>query len=124
MLDSDEEIDGTDANDICDFVFSSQSTPTLALWSTLDCDGDGVTNGDEITDGTNPKEVCSYLSTSVSSTLVSNTWNNADCDGDGVINQNEKNDFTNPLNPCDFQLVHKQSYPMTFGTILIVMVMV
>ncbi len=55
VLDSDEEIDGTDANDICDFVFSSQSTATIALWSTLDCDGDGVTNGDEITDGTNPK---------------------------------------------------------------------
>ncbi len=49
-----------------------------------------------------PKEVCSYLSTSVSSTLVSNTWNLADCDGDGVTNQDESNNFTNPLDPCDY----------------------
>ena len=39
-------------------VSLNQST----AWRALDCDQDGVTNGQELTDGTDPKDTCSYNS--------------------------------------------------------------
>ena len=35
-------------------------TTTTTTWNDLDCDGDGVTNGDEIADGTDPQDPCDY----------------------------------------------------------------
>ena len=50
-----------------------------------DCDGDGVTNGQEITNGTDPKDLCSYVIGN--QTLPpSNQWNSADCNNDGYCN--------------------------------------
>ena len=33
----------------------------LLLGDSLDCDGDGVTNGDEVTDGTDPQDPCDLI---------------------------------------------------------------
>jgi gliding motility-associated-like protein len=66
-----------------------------------DCDGDGVTNGQEITDGTDPNNPCSYTASSVSLTQ-SGAWLAADCDGDGVTNGQEITDGTDPNNPCSY----------------------
>ncbi|WP_422351227.1 Ig-like domain-containing protein [Flagellimonas sp.] len=52
-------------------------------WSAADCDGDGVSNGNEDSNGTDPYQV------------------SGDTDGDGVDNDNETNDGTDLNNPCD-----------------------
>jgi gliding motility-associated-like protein len=68
----------------------------------LDCDGDGVTNGDEYADGTNPYDPCEFNPGSI--TLpTSGDWLDADCDGDGVTNGDEITDGTNPYDPCEFE---------------------
>jgi gliding motility-associated-like protein len=68
-----------------------------------DCDGDGVTNGQEIIDGTNPSDSCSMVYTH--QTLPSTSaWNNLDCDGDGVLNGQEIVNGTNPTDLCSFIL--------------------
>ena len=66
-----------------------------------DCDGDGVTNGQEILNGTNPSDPCSFVLASQTAT-PSSAWLAADCDGDGVTNGQELLDGTNPLNPCSY----------------------
>ncbi|MEX0360795.1 MAG: gliding motility-associated C-terminal domain-containing protein, partial [Allomuricauda sp.] len=54
-----------------------------ATWAAADCDGDGVTNGDEVTNGTDPYEASN------------------DTDGDGILDDTEVNDGTDPNDPCD-----------------------
>jgi gliding motility-associated-like protein len=77
-----------------------------------DCDGDGVTNGDETTDGTNPNDPCDF--TLASQTVAPATaWNTADCDGDGVTNGTEVTDGTDPNNPCDLTLASQTVTPNT-----------
>ena len=78
-------------------------------WLDVDCDGDGVTNGDEIDpngDGTigpnetDPNDPCSFWF--ADQTLApSQAWLDADCDGDGITNGEEVSGGSNPLNPCD-----------------------
>ena len=69
--------------------------------SAADCDGDGVSNGTEVTNGTNTLDPCNYLTASV--TLPQGgLWLLADCDGDGVINGTEITDGTNPNIPCSY----------------------
>ncbi|QXP61455.1 carboxypeptidase regulatory-like domain-containing protein [Olleya sp. HaHaR_3_96] len=97
-------VDNTDPNNVCDFVVGSITLPQDALFLTLDCDGDGVTNGQEIIDGTDPINACDYTVGSQDETMVSLTWEALDCDGDGVINSTELDDNTNPLDPCEFIL--------------------
>ncbi|NGF75955.1 tandem-95 repeat protein [Fluviicola sp. SGL-29] len=65
-----------------------------------DCDGDGVTNQDEMTDGTNPGDPCNFNLAS-QSVAQEAAWNDNDCDGDGVTNGDEITDGTDPLNPCE-----------------------
>ena len=71
-----------------------------------DCDGDGVTNGQELLDGTNPSDSCSmnFAHQTVATTAI---WNNLDCDGDGVINSREVLDGTNPTDLCSFVLTNQ-----------------
>lgn len=74
---------------------------TCLDFSNNDCDGDGVTNGQEVIDGTNPSDSCSlkFLNQNV---VASTVWNNSDCDGDGVINGQEVIDGTDPADRCAF----------------------
>jgi gliding motility-associated-like protein len=65
---------------------------------TLDCDGDGVTNGQEIADGTNATDPCSFVFASQTAT-PSASWNTLDCDNDGLSNGDELTNGTDPLNP-------------------------
>jgi gliding motility-associated-like protein len=88
----------TDASG-CNSVLSINATITSQLL--LDCDGDGVNNGTEITDGTDPFNPCNYTQLSVNMTQ-GGLWAQADCDGDGVRNSNESNDLTNPFDPCSY----------------------
>jgi gliding motility-associated-like protein len=76
---------------------------TSAAWKAADCDGDGVTNGQELTDGTNPSDACSFKLAS-QTVATSAAWKAADCDGDGVTNGQELTDGTNPSDACSFKL--------------------
>jgi hypothetical protein len=118
VLDSDEATDLTDLNDPCSLVLASVSQNATDMG---DCDGDGVTNADEIngTDGdfstpgdnTDPLDPCELNLVDVSQ----NATDTGDCDGDGVTNADEINgtdddfstpdDNTDPLYPCDFNVV-------------------
>ncbi|MNJ85101.1 hypothetical protein D3C87_25680 [compost metagenome] len=77
-----------------------------------DCDGDGVTNGNETTDGTDPNDPCDFILASQTAT-PDTAWNTADCDGDGVTNGTEITDGTDPLNPCDLTLASQTLTPNT-----------
>ena len=68
-----------------------------------DCDGDGVTNGDEIADGTDPLDPCDFNPDSITLPQTDG-FLSADCDGDGVTNGDEMADGTDPLDSCDFNL--------------------
>ncbi|MBL4888205.1 MAG: gliding motility-associated C-terminal domain-containing protein, partial [Flavobacteriaceae bacterium] len=75
------------------------------LWNDKDCDGDGVTNGQEIIDSTDPTYLCSYNPGSQDLSRTTTVWKETDCDGDGVINIDEVvGDMTDPLDLCDFVL--------------------
>ena len=80
------------------------------IFPTNDCDGDGVTNAQEILDNTNPSDSCSmnFANQTVATTLV---WRNLDCDGDGVANGKEILDGTNPTDLCSFVLANKTLSP-------------
>jgi large repetitive protein len=77
----------------------------------LDCDGDGVTNGQELIDGTDPSNPCELIIANQNTTPTVD-WNNDDCDNDGLTNgeevtgiddpttpENPNGEITNPLNP-------------------------
>ncbi|MHA8050405.1 Ig-like domain-containing protein, partial [Aquirufa sp. ROCK-SH2] len=76
----------------------------------MDCDGDGVTNGQEVLDNTDPADSCSMKATS--QTLTPNSlWMAADCDGDGVTNGKEKLDGTDPVDPCSLVVASQTLTP-------------
>ncbi|MBR9854994.1 MAG: gliding motility-associated C-terminal domain-containing protein [Algicola sp.] len=105
-----ENIDGTDPNDPCDFILEHQNCAPSQNWKNSDCDGDGVTNGKEKEDGTDPLDPCDFI-LEHQNCSIPNTWKNMDCDGDGVTNGKEKEDGTDPLDPCDFILEHQNCSP-------------
>jgi gliding motility-associated-like protein len=87
-------------SDSCSFQLTSQTVTPSSQWLTSDCDGDGVTNGQEVLDGTDSLDSCDFEDASVTLTQ-SASWNNADCDGDGVTNGQEVVDGTDFDNPCE-----------------------
>ncbi len=114
---------GTNPADSCEYnsidqIFANAS----AAWLAADCDGDGVTNGDEVDpdgdgtpgpNGTNPADSCDYNSIDQIFANVSAAWLAADCDGDGVDNGDEVDpdgdgspgpNGTNPSDPCDLNI--------------------
>ena len=120
---------GTDPSNPCSFELSSQDLAVVSqTWFDSDCDGDGVTNGDEVDpngdgisgpNGTNPSDPCSFDLTN-QSVVPSQAWLNADCDGDGVTNGNEIDpdgdgipgpNGTNPNNPCSVVLADQSTSP-------------
>ncbi|MCL9771226.1 thrombospondin type 3 repeat-containing protein, partial [Flavobacterium sp. HXWNR69] len=105
-----EVTDGTNPNDPCSLVLTSQTLSPSSAWLAADCDGDGVTNGQELTDGTNPNNPCSYTGTS-QTLATSGLWLTADCDGDGVTNGQEVTDGTNPNDPCSLVLTSQTLSP-------------
>ena len=64
--------------------------------STIDTDGDGITNANEGTDVTNACDPCSF--NLANATVAPNAlWNAADCDNDGVTNGDEVIAGSDPL---------------------------
>jgi len=97
VTDGDEAGDNTDPNLPCDFIVASQTVTPSAPWNALDCDNDGLTNGEEysgVDDGTTPNDP----NGNTSNPLV------VDTDGDGVNDNNEAADGTVPTDPCDLDL--------------------
>jgi gliding motility-associated-like protein len=93
-------------------VLASQSLSPTEAWNLLDCDGDGVTNEDEVTDGTDPLDPCDFEPSSI--TLAQGgDFLVADCDGDGVTNEDEIEDGTDPFDPCEFILASQTVDPTT-----------
>ena len=104
--------DGTPLPIICttDTIFIIVNSCDVADPS-LDCDGDGVTNGQEVADNTDPLNSCDFVVSSITLAPDMN-WMSSDCDGDGVTNGDEyggvdgdpltTNDNTNPLDDCDY----------------------
>ncbi|MEY2793082.1 MAG: hypothetical protein RJA76_1074, partial [Bacteroidota bacterium] len=95
---------------VCDTNYSpaqcAQATVSIMVCdpnnASMDCDGDGVNNGQEVIDGTDPASPCSFnvRNRTNSPSIV---WNAADCDGDGVSNGQEMMDGTNPSLSCDYK---------------------
>ncbi len=110
--------DNTDPNNPCDYNSNDVTLAQTTSYLTADCDGDGVTNEDEINgidgnpllnaDNTDPNDPCDYNPVQI--TLIATSI--GDCDGDGVTNADEINgpdgdplltdDNTDPKNPCEF----------------------
>jgi gliding motility-associated-like protein len=118
-----EVLDATDLFNTCDFDPEHAYLPKQSGWFDADCDsdglsnsnellneteagvldsdGDGVKDGIEINDKTNPKDICSYIHTSVTEPY-GEEWYSKDCDGDGVVNKTELDDNTNPTDKCEY----------------------
>ncbi|MBC8769381.1 gliding motility-associated C-terminal domain-containing protein [Arenibacter sp. BSSL-BM3] len=78
----------------------------------VDSDGDGVTDGQEVTDETDPLDICSYIP--ANATLEPSTgWNTADCDGDGVTNADETTDGSDSQDPCSYVMESVSAAPST-----------
>ncbi|WP_430908323.1 gliding motility-associated C-terminal domain-containing protein [Maribacter sp. 2-571] len=94
--DGDPDLTDTDPEDPC--AYSNDQNPANAdpSWNTLDCDGDGETNGTEITNATDPQDPCSYTVANTRTATDENyaIWAAADCDGDGNPNGTDPNPFT------------------------------
>lgn len=54
VLDATEATDLTNPNDMCSFILASVTEVPSAAWIAADCDGDGVSNGDEVLAGSDP----------------------------------------------------------------------
>ncbi len=83
-------------------VSPSQSL-VVTINMTLDTDGDGVPDSQEILDETDLNNPCEFDATHI--TLSKGTiWNNADCDGDGQSNGLESSNGTDPFVKCSNSL--------------------
>ena len=93
---------GTSCSDPCDYFFpGTLFNNTSSRWKSLDCDGDGVLNGDERIDNTDPRNACSYNIDSITIGITALI----DCDGDGVLDSTEiYDDDTNPFNSCSLNI--------------------
>ncbi len=127
VTDTQETTDGTDPNDPCDFLTASVTLIQTGPYLLADCDGDGVTNGDEIVgpdgdpnttpDNTDPNDPCDFDIASITLTQTG-AYLAADCDGDGVSNGTEIADGTNPEDPCDFDIA-SITLPLTGDYLLV-----
>ena len=100
-------------NTVCSSATATVVVGTCLDFPNNDCDGDGVTNGDELSppDGetpTDPNDSCDYVLADISLTQTG-AYLLADCDGDGVTNGDELSPPdgetpTDPNDPCDYIL--------------------
>ena len=114
VTDSQEISDGTDPTNPCDFETASVSLPQTGDFLLADCDGDGVTNGDEIDpdgdgvpggtgtngDATDAFDPCDF-NAGDESVDVSGDFLTADCDSDGLTNNEELTGVDDPSTPED-----------------------
>ena len=92
---------GTSCSDPCGYFFPSVFFNNISpSWDNLDCDGDGVLNGQERIDNTDPRNACSYKIDSITESVTALL----DCDGDGVLDTIEIFDNTNPFNSCSLNI--------------------
>ncbi|MEY2950923.1 MAG: hypothetical protein RLZZ248_2124, partial [Bacteroidota bacterium] len=144
-LDEDSDADGMSdelemANgfaflNICSYdpTLIDSNTLNLALWNVEDCDGDSLTNAEEIIEGTDPLnadsdgdgvldgmevddttdplDACSFVQAHVNITLASAAWLAGDCDGDGVSNEKEITDGTEADNNCSLMFTSQDLKP-------------
>jgi gliding motility-associated-like protein/uncharacterized repeat protein (TIGR01451 family) len=78
VSDGDELRDNTNLLDPCEFLLASQTLPPSQAWKDSDCDGDGLTNAEEVDLGTDPL--------------------NPDTDGDGNPDNTDPNPTTAKAN--------------------------
>jgi len=109
VIDSIERLNLTVILDSCSFRYlaadSSLQVDTMEVslsWRNEDCDGDGVSNINEIRALTDPTIRCEFDTTGIGLAGISAAAKADDCDGDGVDNEDELNDGTNYLDSCDF----------------------
>ncbi|AEM71348.1 hypothetical protein Murru_2310 [Allomuricauda ruestringensis DSM 13258] len=94
--DFEELKNGTDRYSACDPFQNAEYSGYLAenaIWSSSDCDHDGISNGKELANSTNP-----YL----------DEIGGIDTDGDGIKDEREVLDGTNLNDPCD--PIHSDGY--------------
>ena len=85
----------------CDQAFVTIIIGGCLDFEVNDCDGEGVSNGQEALDGTNPSDACD-LNAANQDMIPTTAWLQADCDGDGVSNGQEIIDGTDPTTSCDY----------------------
>ena len=111
VTDDTEVADGTIGTDPCDLVLASQTVTPSAAWNNLDCDGDGLTNGEEVDpdgDGTPGPNGTDPLNPDTDGDGVTD-GDEIDPDGDGTPGPNG----TNPTNPCEFNVADQTVTPST-----------
>ncbi len=85
VSDTQEALDGTNPNDGCDYLVTSQVfANTSSSWRNSDCDGDGTANGTD----SEPLNFCVGGSGQVpaNGTPAYDIFRYQDCDGDGILN--------------------------------------
>ena len=116
-----DDVDPDPADPCVDDGVIGDEDITNPIWQAADCDGDGVTNGQEILDGTDPYDFCDYDPLNQDYTTTSTSYQDADCDGDGVTNGDEidpdnngidEGNGTDPFDPCDY-VIADQTLPPT-----------
>lgn len=123
--DQTEISNGSDFEDACDPVQAAGYTGYVAtniIWKAADCDGDSLSNGNEVfnnadpynddtdgdgvsdnkevTDGDDPSDPCDPTQIAGYSSYdnTSSVWQMGDCDGDGLTNSDELTNSTDPYN--------------------------
>ncbi|MBU2996835.1 DUF11 domain-containing protein, partial [Cellulophaga baltica] len=94
--DGDPDITDPDPDDSCTYSSNQVTSNADPNWNSTDCDGDGETNGTEVTNGTDPSDPCSVTNSTTPASSYENydIWAAADCDSDGNINNTDPNPFS------------------------------
>ena len=97
----------TDPNDPCDLIAENQTETPTAEWNDLDCDNDGLTNGEETSKNNNPN---TPINPNGNITDPSNPYTG------GVTVGNEADNETNPtFNILESGFLKKKSYDLTYS---------